>query len=134
MRHSAYEQFAIVKEDSASLFTEALNRTLCELKCNNPVVKFSKADPLCAYINYTINEETPETVSEASEIAGVSFVCAQCPYFKPMLKEDETEDRRCKYGDCEHAELGRTLKTAKACDILYRLIKEGGVRLCFDLD
>ena len=40
-------------------------------------------------------------------------------------------DRRVKWGDCEHTELGRTLKTAPACERLYELIKEGDVKLCF---
>lgn len=132
MKSSRYEQFAIVREDSASLFTDRLNETLYRLKDNNPIVKFSESDPLCAYIKYSISETTPETISEASEMEGVSFVCAQCPYFKPILKADETVDERRKYGDCEHAEMGRTLKNARACDRLYELIKEGSVRLCLD--
>lgn len=131
MKYSVYEQFAIVKEDSASLFTEKLNETMKGLRGNGPSVNFSKADPLCAYITYTVNESTPETVSEASEVEGVSFVCAQCPYFIPPLKDDGTEDKRCKYGDCKHAELGRTYRTAKACEKLYELIKEGDVKICF---
>ena len=131
MRSSIYEQFAIVHADSALLFTERLNTEVYRLRGNNPVVKFSESIPFYAQIKYTVNENIPETVAEASEIEGVRFVCAQCPIFKPVLKEDETEDRRCKYGDCEFTELGRTLKTAPACDRLYELIKEGGVKLCF---
>ena len=131
MRSSTYEQFAIVRADSASLFTEQLNAEVYRLRDNHPVVKFSESIPFYAQIKYTVNENIPETVAEASEVEGVRFVCAQCPYFKPVLKEDETEDRRCKYGDCPYTELGRTLKKAPACDRLYELIKEGSVKLCF---
>ena len=131
MRSSTYEQFAIVRADSASLFTEQLNAEVYRLRDNHPVVKFSESIPFYAHIKYIVNENTPETVAEASEVEGVRFVCAQCPYFKPVLKDDETEDRRCKYGDCEFAELGRVLKTNAACDRLYELIKEGSVKLCF---
>lgn len=132
MKSSRFEQFAIVAEDSASLFNERLNEEVYRLREYNPVVIFSEStSPFYAQIKYTVNQNTPETIAEASEVEGVSFVCAQCPYFKPITKEDGTVDLRHKYGDCEHAELGRTLKMAAACDKLYQLIKEGDVKICF---
>ena len=131
MKRSRYEQFAIVYADSAPSFNKQLNEEIFRLKDNNPVVKFSESIPFYAQIKYEVNEETPETVAEASVVEGVRFVCAQCPYFKAPTKDDGTEDRRCKYGDCEHAELGRTFKNTPACDRLYELIAEGGIRICF---
>ena len=131
MKRSSYEQFAIVHADSASLFNQQLNEEIRRLKDNSPVVHFSESIPFYAQIKYRVNENTPETISEASEVEGVHFVCAQCPYFQPILKADETEDKRCKFGDCPHAELGRVLKKAPACDKLYELINEGSVKLCF---
>lgn len=132
MKRSSYEQFAIVANDSASLFTEQLNEEICRLKDKNPSVHFSEStSPFYARIKYTVNAQTPESIAEASEMEGVRFVCLQCPYFKPVLKEDGTIDKRVKYGDCEHAEYGRTYKTTPACEKLYELIKEGDVKLCF---
>lgn len=131
MRRSTYEQFAIVSADSAPLFTDRLNAEILRLKDNDPVVKFSESIPFYAQIKYTVNTEAPETVAEASEVAGVSFVCLQCPYFKPAMRADGEVDKRVKWGDCEHTELGRTLKTAPACERLYELVKEGDVKLCF---
>ena len=131
MRNSVYEQFATVHEDSASLFDARLNEKVRELRAFNPKVTFSDHIPFYAHISYCVNEKTPETVAEASEVNGVSFVCAQCPYFKPVLTQDGEVDKRCKWGDCEHAEFGRTYKTTAACDRLYELIKEGDVKLCF---
>ena len=131
MRSSSYDQFAIVKEDSASLFEKQLNEEILRLKDLNPVVKFSESIPFYATIKYRVNEIVPESVAEASEVEGVSFVCAQCPYFKPPLKDNGEVDHRFKWGDCEHAELGRVLRGQSACDRLYGLIKEGSVKLCF---
>lgn len=132
MKRSRYEQFAIVTSDSAPLFEQRLNAEIERLKDNNPSVHFSEStSPFYARINYIVDTETPETVAEASEAEGVSFVCLQCPYFKPALRDDGEIDKRVKWGDCEHAELGRTLKTAPACEKLYELIKEGDVKLCF---
>lgn len=131
MKNSVYEQFAIVKEDSAALFTAKLNEQIYALREYDPVVSFSDADPLCAYIKYVARVSVPESISEEYETRGVSFICAQCPFFKPETKDDGSEDKRCKWGNCEHAELGRTFKTSSACDKLYELIKEGDVKLCF---
>ena len=132
MKRSTYEQFAIVAADTAALFTERLNAEIFRLKDNNPVVIFSESTfPFYARIKYVVDTEAPESIAEASAVEGVSFVCLQCPFFKPVLKEDGTIDKRVKWGDCEHAELGRTYKTAPACDKLYELIKEGDVKLCF---
>lgn len=132
MRRSSFEQFAIVANDSASLFTEQLNEEILRLKDYNPIVHFSESSsPFYARIKYIVNTETPETIAEASEMEGVSFVCLQCPYFKPVLRDDGEIDRRVKWGGCEHTELGRTFKTAPACEKLYELIKEGDVKLCF---
>lgn len=131
MKRSRYEQFAIVHADSASLFEKQLNEEIYRLKDNDPVVKFSESIPFYAQVKYTVDNTTPEKVSEEYELQGVRFVCAQCPYFKAPLKDDGTEDKRCKYGDCEHTDLGRTFKNTAACDKLYELIAEGGVKLCF---
>lgn len=131
MRRSRYEQFAIVHADSASLFQKQLNEEIRRLRDNDPVVKFSESIPFYAQIKYCVDSTTPEKISEEYELQGVQFVCAQCPYFKAPLKDDGTEDKRCKYGDCEFAELGRTFKKTPACDKLYELITEGSVKLCF---
>ena len=131
MKNSVYEQFAIVKEDSAALFTAKLNEQIYALREYSPVVTFSDADPLCAYIKYVARISVPETLSEEYEAQGVRFICKQCPFFKPATKDDGSEDKRCKWGECEHAELGRTYKTSSAGDKLYELIKEGDVKLCF---
>ena len=131
MKRSSYEQFAIVSADSAPLFNQQLNEEIFRLRDRNPVVKFSESIPFYAQIKYRVNTETPETVAEASAVEGVRFVCAQCPYFKAPLKDDGTEDKRCKYGDCEHTELGRTFKNTPACEKLYELIAEGGIKICF---
>lgn len=131
MKSSVIEQFATVHEDSASLFDARLNEKVRELHAFSPKVKFSESIPFYAHISYTLTEAIPETVAEASELNGASFVCAQCPYFMPAEKDNGEPDKRCKWGNCEHAEFGRTYKTSKACDKLYELIKEGDVKLCF---
>ena len=131
MRSSCYEQFAIVAADSALSFNQQLNEEIYRLRHYNPDVKIFESIPFYAQIKYRVDEDVPETIAEASAVEGVSFVCGMCPYFKAPRKDDGTADKRCKYGDCEHTELGRTLKMAPACEKLYELIKEGNVKICF---
>lgn len=131
MKRSSYEQFAIVKSDSASLFEKQLNEKMFELRDNYPEVKFSDSIPLYAQIKYRKETIAPETISEEYELVGARFTCAQCPHFKPMTRKDGEEDPRFKYGDCEFSDLGRTYKATAACEKLYELIHEGSVKLCF---
>lgn len=131
MKSVSYDQFAIVHADSASLFNEQLNAEIYRLRDAHPTVHFSESIPFYAQIKYRVDETIPESVADAAELEGVRFVCGQCPFFKPMTKADGTEDKRCKWGECEHAELGRVLKNSTACDRLFEEIKKGGVRLCF---
>lgn len=131
MKHSALPQFATIHEESASLFDARLNEKVLELQAFDPKVIFSEHIPFYAHITYVVKETIPETIAEASAINGVSFVCSQCPFFRPVLRDDGEIDKRCKYGDCEHAELGRTFKDSPACDKLYEVIKDGDVNLVF---
>lgn len=133
MKSLVFSQYAIVRANTAALFTQKLNEEIYKLKDKEPNVKFSEADPLVAYIEYTETEQKPETIDEVAALDGIKFVCEQCPHFRPILKADETIDERCKYGDCDFDgnEFGRTFKTSAACSRLYELIQEGGVKLCF---
>lgn len=133
MKRLVYTQYAIVKEDTAALFTEKLNAEVFKLRDLEPSVTFSDSDPLTAYISYVMREDVPETVVEACEAEGVRFVCEQCPHFVPICKKDGKVDSRVKYGDCsfEGNEFGRSFKDQAACSRLYELIQEGGVKLCF---
>lgn len=128
MRATSIQQFAIVRSDSASVFEEELNARIRELADKRPQVKF---DGLTAYISYTETREFAETVAEQFELKGCCFHCEDCPEFQATLKEDGTEDKRAKYGECQYAEMGRTYRDSKACDMLYTLIKNGRIGLCY---
>lgn len=133
MTSSVITQYAIVKEDTAALFTVKLNEVVAGLAEFSPVVTFSTSDPLCAYVSYARKEERPETIAERANVEGFSFACWQCPCFVPVRTGDGEIDKRCKRGDCTHPgnELGRTLRDTPACDYLYELIEERRVRLCW---
>ena len=133
MKRSSYEEFVTVKADSTSLFDKQLNEKVYELRNNYPEVKFSESIPLYAHIKYIEDVKIPESVSDEYELLGVGFTCSQCPYFKPIKKSNGGEDGRHKVGDClyEGNEFGRSYRNQPACEHLYELIKEGGVKLCF---
>lgn len=129
MKEERYQQFVTVKAEAPELFTEDLNRATYELRSKNPVVHFSKTDPLCAYVSYTERFEAPENIEEEYELQGVRFTCEMCPMFSPIMKRDGTPDARLKYGDCPESEFGRTYKDSQACAKLYQMLRDGRVRL-----
>jgi hypothetical protein len=134
MKSVSYDQFAIVSADSASLFNQQLNAEIYRLKDKFPTVQFSEStSPFYAQIKYKETDKTPETIADEYELAGVCFVCAQCPYFEPDRTIDGEIDKRSKKGNCNHpdSEFGRAIRDAAACELLYEQIKKGGVRLCF---
>lgn len=130
MRRESYQQYAIVKSDSARTFTDQLNAELRRLAEKKPVVTFTDADPYLARISYIETEIIPESIRDEYRLEGVDFCCEDCPMFKPIMKTDGTEDRRVKYGGCRYAEFGRTYRTSAACEHLFRMMRSGEVKLC----
>ena len=128
MKAQSIQQFAIVQSDSAAAFEGELNARIRELSDRNPKVKF---DGLTAYISYNETVRLPESLADMYELNGACFHCEDCPEFQAILKEDGTEDKRLKYGECQFAEMRRTRRDAPACDLLYKMIKDGRIGLCY---
>lgn len=128
MVNESYQQFAIVKADTAQLFTDALNSKMYELRQKHPTAEI-KSDSF-AVISYTETSSRPEDVSEEYELEGLRITCKDCPLFEPIYKADGSEDQRIKYGNCPLCEFGRTSRTAKPCNELFSMINNGRVRLC----
>ena len=127
MKSESYQQFAIVASDSAQVLSEKLNAKLYELRHKQPTVTF---DGMIARISYYETVETCEDLRDEYALKGVRLTCQDCPLFSPIRKADGTEDHRVKWGDCDHAHLGRTYRDAAACDRLFQMINSGEVRLC----
>lgn len=127
MKRESYQQFAIVAADSAQTLTEQLNAKLYELKDKRPTVTF---EGLIARISYEESFTAPEDLADEYEAQGVNLTCQDCPFFSPIMKADGTEDKRVKWGDCEFAHYGRTSRSSRACDKLFKGINSGEVRLC----
>lgn len=128
MQVSSVTQFAVVRGTTAEEFSESLNEKMRELKNNRPEVEF---DGLTAYIKYSEKVSRPECLADEYEILGISFHCCQCPAFIPRYKADGEPDHRCRKGGCPHTSFKRTRSDARACDLLYEMIRNGEVRLCF---
>lgn len=127
MRYESYQQFAIVAADSAQDLTVQLNEKLKELSTKHPTVTF---EGLIARISYTEQVKIPETLADEFELEGVSFRCEDCPLFEPILRPNGEVDKRVRYGNCPIRDLGRTYRDSRTCDELYKMLKEGKVKLC----
>ena len=131
MRNSnKYTQYSIITDTEPQAFQDKLNAELRRLKDKQPEVNITgNGVARIAEIRYT--EEEIIRQPEPSE-TGVRFTCEECPIFKPATKRDGTADLRSKYGECPHAEMQRTWKTAPACDVLYTMLKNGKIRLAME--
>lgn len=127
MYSESFQQFVIVQGDTAQQLTAKLNAELYRLRHKRPAVTF---EGLIARISYEEETSEPEDLRDEYEAVGVRLTCQDCPYFKPILKADGTEDKRNKWGDCEFANYGRTSRSSKPCDLLFQRINSGEVRLC----
>lgn len=125
-----FQQFAIVRADTAQQFEDDLNRRLYELRDSAPEVKINDSgSTLTAQIKYTVKKMI-EPEPHDYERDGIVFTCADCPHYEAIKKKDGTPDLRAKYGECKFSEFGRTYPTTNACGILYQEIRNGGIRLC----
>ena len=131
MKSESYKQFATVRSDDTNTFDDELNRKMRDLRWNRPEVQFrEQGQNLIAHISYYEREMIPEDLGDVYEMIDVSFKCEDCPMFKPIRNKDGSPNLRVKYGDCPYSEYGRTYKNARACDMLYKMLRSGEVRLC----
>ena len=131
MRTSSYKQFEIIRASDPETFTEKLNEKMYELRRSWPEVAFSEeGEYMIARISYMQHDRVPEDLGDIYEMIDVSFKCEDCPMFEPIRNRDGKPNMRVKYGNCKYAEFGRTYKTSRACDMLYKMIKSGEVQLC----
>lgn len=129
MRYDSYKQFAIVTGDSARQLTEKLNAKLYELRNKDPIVTF---EGMIARIEYTEDEEKPETLAEEYQLKGVRLTCYQCPMFEPLRNKDGSENRSAKRGGCIFREHGMTFRDMAACDKLFEMLNDGRMYLCLN--
>ena len=128
MRSETLQQFAVIRGETAEELSEMLNAKLIELKGKSPRVEF---DGLTAYIKYSETIRHPECLADEYESVGIRFSCEQCPAYEPRCKLSGEVDRRCKKGKCDHTIYGKTFGEAFACDLLYKMLMEGKVKLCY---
>ena len=130
MKNSTYKQFLTIRSTTTEDFNEKLNNVMKELMYKSPEVTFTERDDyLIAHIAYTEKINIPETIGDQYELQDIRFTCDQCPAFKPIRNKDGSINKSCKYGDCQHAEFGRTNKNSTACEWLYQMLYSGYIGL-----
>lgn len=129
MKKQRVKQFAFIEAADLDCFEVKLNERLEDLAEYDPEVAFYENDPQLARISYT--KETEARDATPAEI-GIRFTCGDCPLMKHITKRDGTPDLRRVYGECDFGEMGRVWKTTPACDYLYKLIKDGQIRLALE--
>lgn len=125
-----FKQYAIVRSDSAETFENRLNARMFELRNDAPEVLFSEnGQTLTATIEYTATKEIGP-VERDPVTDGILLTCADCPYCEYITKRDGSPDMRAKTRKCKFAEYGRVYPHREACIVLYKLLMNGGARIC----
>lgn len=125
MKRINYDQYAIITGTSAQAFEKSLNEALYRLKEYGPKVTFSDAEPLWAYIIYSVEDVELESLADEYHEQGFQFVCDQCPYFRPVLRKDGEIDPRYKNGTCIKKGAASVRKKGPACDVFHNILREG---------
>ena len=125
MKRVNYNQYAIITGTSAAAFEKTLNEAMYRLREYSPRVTFSDAAPLYAYIIYSVEDVEPESLEDEYREKGFQFICAQCPYFRPVLRKDGEVDPRFKSGTCIIGDPVSVRKRGPACDAFHVVLREG---------
>ena len=115
------KQFKFIEDPEHN--EEVLNQLMTRLSDSNAEVTFANG---YARIEYAAEIDEPKLTAAEK---GIAFTCGDCPMLEPVLNRNGMTDKRVKYGNCEHAEFGRTWKSSPACEHLYTNIKNGAVVL-----
>ena len=130
MKTSKVKQFGVIRETDQDVFETKLNETMMRLAGGNPEAKVDMSgDVLKALIEY-YEKVVFEDPSEEEKT--IRFTCGDCPMFSPPLKSDGTPDLRTKWGRCPHADMHRTRTWSSACEVLYKMIKNGDIVLALN--
>lgn len=116
MRNDKIKQCACISESNPQIFQEKINIVLSRI--TNPEIILDRTRSFTAYVFYSVNRNTPETLLELMEmIEGQSYTCADCPYLV------RSTDKRKKWHTCGR-DGSRTRDDSRACEDLYRMKRD----------
>ena len=130
MKTSKVQQFGVIRETDPDKFETKLNEKMERLAGESPKAKVDvSGEILYATIEYYKRVAYDDPGEEDKTIY---FTCGDCPMFSPPLKSDGTPDLRTKWGCCPHADMHRTRTWSSACEVLYKMIKNGDIVLALN--
>lgn len=101
MKQKIYKQIRVVQNKDPDQFQREFNEIQKELSHLKPETIYDiSADGYKAIIQYEVEVEEPETAQDEMSIQGFSFVCRECPKFKPVLNNDGSIRKTRKRGSC----------------------------------
>ena len=122
MIYKTLQKITIIESDDPVEFEKRFNQAQEELAPYKSKTTFpTHRGTHCAYIEYEQNVKVPEDIRDEYALRGISYICGDCPYFRPA------EDRRVKHAECEKGQ--RTTYTTTACVGLYEAIERGEIEI-----
>lgn len=92
-------------------------------KIDEPVELQWDTAPMCVHFIYKEIKRIPETVEDEFKIQGLQYYCKDCPYL------EKGRNRREKSHGCKYAEYGNVTDFSPACEMFYKLVKQGKIKV-----
>lgn len=126
MKREEKVQIEVVTGETPQEFQKNFNDAMDLLAEYDPQYEFNHAMGFCAYITYNKKIYVMDCVADEFHAEGIHYHCRNCPYM------EDPRDKRVKYCTCKYHPLGRTHKDHEACEMLYKEVKQGRVKLLED--
>lgn len=122
MQTKSLKKLAAVTGATAEEFQTAFNAKMVELAAQgveDPEVIFNPRQGHCCYITWHEQVQEIEGVADEFHLEGLRFLCGNCPLHEPVT------DGRRKTTGCRYAELGVVHLEHEACELFYKMLKQG---------
>lgn len=122
MREEKENKCIALRESDPAIFGEKFALALKGVKAPD-IFKTYQDGNFIAIITWSEETDVAETVKDEFNLEGIRYVCDQCPH----LEKDD--DKRKKWHPCKYAEFGSSRVDSEACELFYKMVKQGRVSI-----
>ena len=117
MKQKTRKRHITIECETAAGFDKELSHVLSKAGRSVQIMHNMNRTAHCAYVMWEEVENVPENIRDEYELKGVSFRCADCPFY------ERPADRRLRDGSCKLK--ARTDPNGAACLHFYKLYALG---------
>ena len=115
MKINRYKRIEVISENSPMDFQDKLNDLYMKLQGKKFTEQlYNNENGFTAYITFEEIEQTPDCLKDEYELKGITFTCADCPYYEALNNFE---------GTCDFCR-GKLRRTDEACNVYWRYMEE----------